>query len=381
MARILHYTFMLLVWLSILKYKFHRSAKTNNNSKKKIAALPYYPKNWPGGEDRIAAWKSYFEKDGFEFNIFWAWEAPELEAYFKNTKDKKEISRYKLFFKLLKRRKKILDNVLQHDTIWIQRNYLPLYPFKTPKFERVLQKLHNNVIYDYYDADYESNYNLVMETVKIANKVTVASKFLEEKFKPLNSQTNFVRFAIKKESFIKSNTKLNSNTIKIGWMGSPENAKQLIHIKDQLVKIESEFPNAKFSFVCRDLPDLQLKRAEIFKWGDEGFDYYEWLSKLDIGLVPFINQTDRVKAKISMKGLEFLANRVASVSSPYIHSDVLEDKTSFLLTDENNWFNNLRYLINNPQQRVEIAEKGFQLFNKYHTFNSVYSELKIILTK
>ncbi|ALO15603.1 hypothetical protein L21SP5_01964 [Salinivirga cyanobacteriivorans] len=380
MARIYHYTFILFVNFIILKYKLFIIIQRPKKVKKSIAALPYYPQNWPGGADRIAAWKPYFEKEDINFNVFWAWEADELRKYFEYTKAKNQIKRYKLFFRLLNRRWGQLNQILQHDTIWIQRAFLPLYPFKKTYFEKLLHKLHPNVIYDFYDADYESNYNLVMQTVRNASKVTVASEFLKEKFKQYNKSTHFVRFAIRKEQFVTQPDRgKGTDTVKIGWMGSPDNAKQLLHIAGQLQKIENEYPQVKFSFVCRDLPELGLKRAEVQKWGEEGFDYYHWLASLDVGLVPFIKQTDRQKAKISMKCLEFMGNGISLISSPNIHADQLEDGKSFLLANENDWFEKIKLLIERPELRKKLGQKGKNIFYDYHTYEAVYPVLKEIL--
>jgi hypothetical protein len=87
--------------------------------------------------------------------------------------------------------------------VWVQRSIIPVFPFKHAYFEKVALKFNNSIVYDYYDADYESNYKLIMETVKLAKKVTVASIFLKEKFRQINKDTNFVRFSVDTEKYLK----------------------------------------------------------------------------------------------------------------------------------------------------------------------------------
>lgn len=54
------------VWVFRMYFSFLRASRLINKKQdppyNKIAALPYMPINWPGGEDRIARWKTLFEK-------------------------------------------------------------------------------------------------------------------------------------------------------------------------------------------------------------------------------------------------------------------------------------------------------------------------------
>ena len=52
------------------------------------------------------------------------------------------------------------------------------YPFKNEKFEKLVVKRNSNVIMDFYDADYESNFELTVNAAKRAAKVSVASEHL-----------------------------------------------------------------------------------------------------------------------------------------------------------------------------------------------------------
>ena len=52
----------------------------------KIAALPFYPENWPGGVERIANWKKYFEKENIAFDVFWASTDIEYDFYLNSTR-------------------------------------------------------------------------------------------------------------------------------------------------------------------------------------------------------------------------------------------------------------------------------------------------------
>lgn len=338
--------------------------------------MPYYPKNWPGGYDRIVAWGKYFEVDDVKFDVFPAWSEDELKFFLKCEETRNEIGRYRIYLVIYFRRIYTIFKLRNYKTVWVQRAYIPLFPFKSGVIEKLISKIHPNVIYDFYDADYESNYKLVFDTVSNANKITIASRFLENKFKEINSQVYFVRYTVNTEKFV--NKRVESEILKIGWMGSPENAEQLIKIADQLKKIEEEYPNVIFSFVCRDLPELGLKNIQVFKWADRGFNYYDWLSGIDIGLVPFILETDRVRAKISMKSLEFMAAEIPMVVSPYVHSDML-NHTNCQIARPEDWYTIIKSLIEDSKKRANYGSIAKMVFEKYHTYDSVYPILKKVL--
>jgi hypothetical protein len=376
MKYILYYSFSFVVRISLAILFFINYFKT----KKKefgILALPYYPKNWPGGEERVAAWQPYFEKNGKCFNVIFSWEKTELESFLIAQSKNKLFAQYKLYYKLLFRRIKIFLTVENYETIWIQRSFVPLFPFKDAFFEKKLAKVHKNIIYDFYDADYESNFKLIMNAVCIANKITVASKFLEKKFTLLNPNTYLIRFALPFK-IRKDYTKLNKEVLKIGWMGSPENAENLKLIEDDLIKLEESFPNIKFSFVCRHLPTLNLKSLESFNFNNAKFNYNKWIQSIDIGIVPFKNIDERTKAKISMKSLEFMSYKIPMVCSPFVHSDMLEPDKSFILA-KNNWYDPLALLIKNEELRIEMSKNAFNIFNKYHTYSQGFPLLNEVL--
>lgn len=271
-----------------------------------------------------------------------------------------------MYFKLLLRRSLIFNQLLSKDIIWIQRNMIPLFPFKKPYYERLLGKYHNNVIYDYYDADYESNFNLVSETIKIANKVTVASKYLESYHSQNNPNIYFLRYCIEDKLYIQRKGN-KDGVVHIGWMGSPENAIHLSQIVNQLKKLEKKHRNVVYSFVCRDLPELDLENLEINSFEDSTFNYYEWLSNIDIGIIPFFGESERVKAKISKKCLEFMACEQIVVSSPWVHSDVLiNDINGFIVNKKEDWFGVLNNVMNNYPENLDFGKKASLSYNENH---------------
>jgi glycosyltransferase involved in cell wall biosynthesis len=380
MYRLYHLIFLIhlnRVLLFLRIYLFF-TGKQEKQAIKKVAALPYYPKGGPGGEERIANWKSYFEKDGINFDVFWASEKKEFYEYLET---ESQFKRYRFFSKVLRTRARQFLKLKNYDAIWIQRGYVPSYPFKDAYFEKLLQKLHPNVIQDFYDADYESNYPLTVNAAKRASKVSVASQHLVSFFEKQDIATHFLPFAIAHESYTQKQDYASKEEIVIGWMGSPENSKQLQLIESQLLAVMQQNTKVKLSVLCRQPTKMDLPNMEIRNWDEAGFDYHQWIASLDIGVVPYPEFTERVKAKTAMKSLEFMASGVPAVLSPHGISDQLKhQKNALIAPTTEDWQPLLQQLIDSSELRKELGTKALQAFLEYHTYEAGYQTLKKILS-
>ena len=87
-------------------------------------------------------------------------------------------------------------------------------------------------------------------------------------------------------------------------MGNPGNAINLKKLEKVFQQIETNFNNVEFHFICSDLPILNIKNLRSFSWDQNNFDYYTWITNMDIGISPYFGETDRLKAKPAMKTLK-----------------------------------------------------------------------------
>ncbi|HOY37834.1 MAG: glycosyltransferase family 1 protein [Bacteroidales bacterium] len=381
MKRVYHRGFLilskLLLWVGYVCLPFIKLKKINSSN---YAVLPYTPENWPGGKDRMAAWKPYFAEISAAYSIFWAWQEDEMQIILEYGGSENVVPAYKVYTKILIRRFRLLFSLRNYKSVWVQRAFVPSFPFRNAYFERLASFIHPYIVYDFYDADYIHNKNLVDQTARLAFRVSVASKHLYNYFSNLNPATFFLRYAIIADHFIEKPTNNDAQTIHIGWMGSPDNAKQLIEISAALSKLEEEFEHIVFSFTCRKLPKLPFARLERHSWGDEGFSYNTWLAGLDIGIVPYMHPTETVKAKIAMKSLEFMGNAVPMVVSPYMHSDMLvHGRDVYIASTTDDWYEMLKALIISKEKRTAMGKAAKLIFDTYHSFRNNFEQLKQIL--
>ena len=61
-------------------------------------------------------------------------------------------------------------------------SFIPFFPYKDSIFEKNLRLINDNIIIDFYDADYTNNYDLIINSAKKLKKISVATPFLKEYF-------------------------------------------------------------------------------------------------------------------------------------------------------------------------------------------------------
>jgi len=330
-----------------------------------------------GGYERIGNWKPYFESQGNTFDIYWCSTKKEFEDFLIT---KSIIHKYRFHFKVLFRRIKTLKKLSQYSTIWIQRSFIPYFPYKDSLFEKKLYKLDKNIIIDFYDPDHTNNYNLIKTAAKSANKVRVATPFLKDYFTILNANIHQIRMTI---DYTKHKEKKHidslDNKIIIGWMGNPGNALNLKKLEKVFQKIETNFNNIEFHFLCSDLPMLNIKKLKPFSWDQKNFDYYNWIANIDIGISPYFGDSERLKAKPAMKTLEFMASNIPVVSSIWGSFDKMKDQQDILITEsEQDWYDSLSKLILDKDFRIKIAKNGNKKMKKFHSYEKQFLELKKI---
>ena len=335
--KLLDVLFNLYVRFSIFRITYFKLKKSKSRLNG-IMALPYYPKNYAGGHSRIGDWKVNFNNNGIVYDVFWA---SDSDAFLNDYYSKNPFKRYWFFFKVLNKRLKIIDKINQYEAIWIQRSFIPFYPFNDAYFESILVKLNKNITIDYYDADYESNYNLTVKSASILPKVSVASPYLADFFKKINPNTFYLPFAINHEDYHVKKYDKSQNEIIIGWMGSPENFKNIIQIEQELEIVENNNPNVSFKFICRDKFKLNLKRYDFVSWSDKNFDYFNEIKTFDIGLAPMMNKSERNKAKTAFKSLEYMSSGLAFVSSPWgIPEHLIHENNVMIANTKQDWIDN-----------------------------------------
>lgn len=150
----------------------------------------------------------------------------------------------------------------------------------------------------------------------------------------------------------------NTETVHIGWIGSPSTTKYLNTITLVFEDIKRKYKDkVKFAFMGADSHITDFKDAEFHTWNYE--DEIFFLMKLDIGIMP-LSDDNWVKGKGGYKLLQYMATGIPSVASDIgMNSEIIVDgETGFLVDDIENWIEKLSFLIENPSKRKEFGKNA-----------------------
>jgi hypothetical protein len=362
-----------IVWIYAL---IHRKKRVTNPKIQSIGAYWNLPPDLTGSNLRLGAWKPFFENDGFQYDNF---HINQFSEYVKYVENGNWTNRYLYFSKCFMRRLPQILQAHKYDCIWIDRGMIPYYPRKTAFIEKQLKKVVLKLVVDTTDgSDYQSNPELMEDTFRQADEITVGYKYLKELFSN-RFQVTQVFWTIPTDQYqLKNDYSLSSPPV-IGWMGSPANFQFVREIIPELKKL-AEKQNFIFRYICRENFNVELSgiNAEHHTYKDP---YYEILKSFDLGISPFLRIDLGTKGKIAMKHQEFLLMGVPQVCSPVAISEFVEHEKHVLIAEQTDqWTSLLESLFASHELRKTLGANSKKLFAETYNYNSQYQKLKRVLT-
>lgn len=258
-----------------------------------------------------------------------------------------------------------LFSLLKYDYVFIHREVTPIGP---PLFEWIISKIiRKKIIYDFDDAIWlpnysESNssfqklkyYKKVNGIMKWAYKISAGNSYLVEYAKQYNSQvfenpTTIDTNAYHNPSLYVVNK--NNKVPVIGWTGTHTTAKYLEFLIPILEKLNVDF-DFEFCVISNEVPSVRIKNLHFLKWKKES--EIEDLLRFDIGVMP-LSDDYWAKGKCGFKALQYMALGIPAIVSPVgMNTNIIDHgKNGFLCSTENEWYESLRYLLENP---IEIKK-------------------------
>ncbi|EKJ98729.1 glycosyltransferase [Rhodopirellula baltica SH28] len=153
----------------------------------------------------------------------------------------------------------------------------------------------------------------------------------------------------------------NSDTVRIGWIGTTSNFRHLQQLVIPLEKIRKQFSTVEF-VICSDVKDSRLLSslgASFIPWSANA--ELSILQSFDIGVMPLTDE-DWCRGKCSFKLIQYLAVGIPSVSSPVgMNRDVVDDGVSGLFATNDDWFNPLAQLVECQKTRKRIGAVARQV--------------------
>lgn len=270
-----------------------------------------------------------------------------------------------------------------------------------------------------------------IQAIKDADFVTTTTTILAERIKPYNANVYVLPNAInpREEQWIPNRVEPSHDRLRFGYVAGSHHQKDVEMIHPELVRLYSDatvrgkwqlltagynfnampdgsvkhnpyyryieqlftcrFQNGKAVSLLRDELTFLLEREKLCEFRDMD-DPYQRLNgimdvkkygvlydSIDVSLVPLID-TAFNHNKSQLKMIEAGFKRV-----PVMVSDVLPYRLDFtkdnvLVTKDNEWKKNIKYLVENPNKVVDLREKLFEYVSERYDIDIVNKERKQI---
>lgn len=328
----------------------------------KILFIIPYSTEGASNRFRVEQYLPYLEKEGIEYDIRpFIFQNFYKILYLKRNYVKKIVCFVVAFFR------RILDilRLYKYDVVFIHRESCP---FGLPVFEWIIYMFRKPIIFDFDDAIFLENYNpanrfyrflkfpsKTKAIIKMASRVIVANRFLEEYASKFNPRVYVIPTPIDTQKF--NIAERDSNDLTIGWIGSPTTAPYL-----QLIFTVMQRLSERYDFIFKivgagkktSIPGVKVENWD-WKLGREVLDF----QSIDIGIYPLPN-TIWARGKAGFKAIQYMAVGVPVVASSVgMVREFIQDGVSGFLVDSNDeWFNKISKLIESHKLRINLGIAG-----------------------
>ena len=334
----------------------------------KLLFLTKYDEEGPSSRYRSYNYKKFFIRENIEceYNPFF------YKGYVNDLYKGKKIKRVKILYCYFKRILYILKNKNKYDHLIIEKELFPYIPYFLEKI--ILTKASYSLDFDDNPKDKYTKgifsilfKNKIENLCKRAKFVTVGNHWYFEEFKNnknfyyLPTVIDLVKYTIKDYS-------KNDKKIKIIWIGSPSNLKNLFLIENTLKNLAKKYL-IKLVIIGGKI-NIEGVECEEVKWQEE--TEVEELKKGDIGIMP-LNDGYWEKGKCGFKLIQYMG-----VGLPVVASNVSANKeivqngvNGYLCEKEVEWYTYLESLILNIDLRKKLGENGRNIIEKSFNYKIV----------
>jgi len=246
-----------------------------------------------------------------------------------------------------------------------------------------LKKNNIKIIVDYDDplplvfseVNLETHFNETLQIIQEVDVITTTTEQLKEYFYLHSFNKNIkVLPNILNKSFVSENKVYHNDKVVLGWFGNSGHYESLKKIKDVIINILNEYENVYFNlyaptqsfFDLFDHPKVN-KIMYVFNFSE----FQENIGDIDINLAP-LNENYHNFFKSNIRIILPGFKGIPSVADNFSEYKLLGNENVLLCETNEDWYNNIKKLINDPELRFNI---GLNI-KKYITNNLSYESWK-----
>ena len=263
--------------------------------------------------------------------------------------------------------KRLLDltRIKRYDLVFVQRE---AFPFGPPIFEWIVTRiLRKPLIYDFDDAIFlktKSQYNNLVQFLKSPQKVSkiiqmsshvvVGNKYLQEYALEFNRNVTIIPTPVDTEELKPGVRNTIKGNIVLGWIGSHSTAPYLLPLKNVFQQLKRSHPNLTIKLIGAESIANQVPGTQCLEWKME--NELSELCSFDVGIMP-LPDNPWTRGKCALKILQYMAIGIPVVCSPVgINKEIVKNRVNgFWAASEEEWYERLRTLIENPELRRKVG--------------------------
>jgi glycosyltransferase involved in cell wall biosynthesis len=334
---------------------------------KKIAALvPNKLGVSPGQRLRIEAWSKYLPDYGWEIEFF-PFEDDKLHEVFYTPGNR--LKKIGYLAGSYARQASAIVRGLDCDGLFIYREAALVGP---AFLERVAGRLKVPMIYDIDDPvflPYRSPVNGWLSLLKFSRKthslfkmsdrVIAINSLIGDYARKFSDSVSVVPNFVDTEVY-KPLDKADSNQVKIVWTGSVSTLRNLNTIAEPLRRLQEKY-GVIVRTIANGTADIDGVELDQRQWSPQA--EVENLQDCDIGIVPLLDDLDWNPWKFYLKTIQYMAVGLPVVARRIgSNSEVIEEGvTGFLVDSEEEWFDRISLLIQNPGMRSKMGRAARQV--------------------
>ncbi len=265
---------------------------------------------------------------------------------------------------------KFIIKLLTHDTIYFQKQYSVV----DVNLNKLARRMGKKTLFDLDDAPFGLYHNQkalqkAIMMMKISSAVIVGSRKLNEFARKFNNCTYLIPSSINTACYMPKKKSNNFESVTLGWIGDGAGYKQdLLMLIRPLERLAEKFSLKLIIIGALGQKEIHaafnvLKNADVtiidsLDWADP-LAVPAAIQEFDIGLYPLLDN-DYNRYKCGFKALEYMAMQVPVVASPVGQTSVIieDGKEGFLVSDEEQWYEKLKMLIENEELRKKMGAMG-----------------------
>jgi glycosyltransferase involved in cell wall biosynthesis len=200
----------------------------------------------------------------------------------------------------------------------------------------------------------------IRRCIRLADMVTVSTPYLAEQVEPYNDNVvvlqNHINGELISESERWQKELSGDRPLTVGWQGGTSHLMDMVTVADPLRRVLEDNPDVQMHFAGFDYSPLVKRTCRWSTWEQNVWDHYRSTSHFDIAIAPLADHPFN-RSKSHLKALEAAAMGtpiVASDSLPY-RDFVIDGKTGFLVSSEEDWYARINELIHDADMRAEMS--------------------------